>query len=379
MELPEITQVKNLKGKRVLIRVDFNVPIAGGKVAEDFRIKKVLPILQFLRDAGAKIIILSHIGREKFETLLPVSAYLANVFPHTFIAKGFLSKGGKETIAQMKDGDAVMFENLRQWDGEKNEDSAFAAELASFGDLYVNEAFPVSHRKDASVYLLPQLLPSYFGPAFLNEVNNLTLSFTKNPPFLFIIGGAKFETKIPLITKYLEVADTIFIGGALANDFFKLKGYETGTSLVDEGPLDTLKPLLENPKFILPVDVVVDGPQGIITRKPDKLLIGEKIMDIGAETVSMIKDKISKSAFILWNGPLGVCEKGFDAATLAVAGAVGKSKAEGVVGGGDTVAAIEKNALRNPKIFVSSAGGAMLDFLANGTLPGIEVVIHKEK
>jgi phosphoglycerate kinase len=377
MKLPNITKVKNLKGKRVLLRVDFNVPIKDGSVADGFRIQKVLPTLQFLKKSGAKTIILSHIGREKTDTLLPVSAKLGEKIKHIFV-ENFESEKGKVALASLKNGEFALVENLRKWDGEKTSDKKFAKSLAIFGDMFVNEAFAVSHRKDASVFELPKLLPSYFGPLFVNEVENLSLAFKKHKPFLCILGGAKFETKMPLVKKYLVFADMVFVGGALANTFYKLKGLEIGTSLTDEAT-PVMKTLLKNKKLVLPPDVVVDGPNGKVVRSQDQVEATEKIMDDGPETVKILEEKIKKAKFVLWNGPLGLYEGGFDGATLAVATALAKSGVQSIVGGGDTVAAIEKVQTKKKNIFVSTAGGAMLDFLAKGTLPAIDVVLKKKK
>lgn len=377
MKLPQIARVKTLKGKRVIIRVDFNVPIKDGKVVDAFRIEKVIPTLLLLKKAGAKTIILSHLGREKTDTLLPVSKRLAKKVPHAFI-DDFGSDKGVKKLSLMKNGDVVMIENLRKWDGEKAGEKAFAKSLAALGDIYVNEAFAVSHRKDASVYELPKLLPAYFGPLFTIEIENLSLAFKKHHPYLFILGGAKFETKMPLVKKYLAAADTVFIGGALANTFYKLKGYGVGLSLVDkENP--AYKTLLKNNKLLLPTDVVVNGPSGKVVRSHGAVESTETIEDDGPETIVILENLIAKAKFVLWNGPLGYYEGGYGAATLSIAKALSKSKARAVVGGGDTVAAIESIKSKNPNIFVSTGGGAMLDFLSGGTLPAIEVILKKKK
>jgi phosphoglycerate kinase len=278
----------------------------------------------------------------------------------------------------LKNGEIALVQNLRKWDGEKAGDIKFAKSLAVFGDAYVNEAFAVSHRKDASVFQLPKLLPAYFGPLFCDEVENLSFAFKKHHPFLFILGGAKFETKMPLIRKYLTIADTVFVGGALANTFYKIKGYEIGTSLADEATL-AMQTLAKNKKLVIPPDVVVDGPSGKIVRSFDEVEATEKILDGGPMTVEMLKEQIKKAKFILWNGPLGYYEGGFDGATLAVAEALAGSKAGAVVGGGDTVAAIEKIKTKKKNIFISTGGGAMLDFLSKGTLPAIDAIMKKKK
>lgn len=370
MKLPNITKTKNLAGKRVLLRLDLNVPIANGEVADDFRIRKALPTVKFLKKSGAKVIVLSHIGRGKEDSLLPVSWYMRKTLKHSFVAD-FQSEEGKRILGEMKDGSIAILENLRQNDGEKNKSMPFAKSLAVLGDIYVNEAFAVSHRKDASVYLLPRYLPSYFGPLFCDEVEKLSFALHKHTPFLFILGGAKFETKMPLIKKYLKIADTVFVGGALANNFFKVLRYEVGNSLVGDAHL-SLKPVLKNKKLILPLDVVVDCPTGKCVKAPHELLPAESILDSGPQTIAMLEKQVKKAKFVLWNGPLGNYEAGYDEATLALAHFVLGSGAKAVVGGGDTVAAIAKCKTKKNNTFISTGGGAMLEFLAHGTLPGIE-------
>jgi phosphoglycerate kinase len=383
MKLREIEKVKNLKGKRVLLRLDLNVPLAKGEVVDDFRIRKILPTLKFLKKMGAKTIILSHTGRGKEDSLLPVSRYMAKNLKHSFVVD-FQSEEGKKTLGGMKDGDIAMLENLRQNGGEKGKSQkdmkAFAKSLAILGDIYINEAFAVSHRKDASIYLIPKFLPSYFGPLFCDEVENLSFAMQKHSPFLFVLGGAKFETKMPLIKKYLAVADTVFVGGALANNFFKVLGYEIGGSLIDGAHL-TLGPILKNKKLLLPIDVVVNGPAGTSVKSPKEVLPTESILDSGPKTVAMLAEQVKSAKFILWNGPLGNYEGGYGDSTLALAEAILGSKAKAVVGGGDTVAAIAQCSINSGKktsTFISTGGGAMLEFLAHGTLPGIDAQITKK-
>ncbi len=376
--LPNITKIKNLRGKRVLLRLDLNVPLANGEVVDDFRIRKILPTVRFLKKAGAKIIILSHIGRGKEDSLLPVSEYMAKTLKHSFVAD-FQTEEGKTTLLGMKNGEIVMLENLRRNDGEKgkekNRSIPFAKSLSALGDMYVNEAFAVSHRKDASIWLLPKYLPSYFGPLFCEEVEKLSFALHKHKPFLFILGGAKFETKMPLIQKYLKIADTVFVGGALANNFFKVLGYEVGASLVDDARL-SLKPILKNDKLLLPLDVVVDKK---VVKAPNEVLSGETIFDSGPKTVAMLVEHVKKAKFVLWNGPLGNYEAGYGDATLALAHSILGSKAKAVVGGGDTVAAIAKCHAVKKNTFISTGGGAMLEFLAHGTLPGILAITKIKK
>lgn len=376
MKLPDITKIKSLKGKRVVLRLDLNVPVVNGEVVDDFRIRKALPTVVFLKKSGAKVIILSHTGRGKEDSLLPVSRYITKTLKHFFITD-FQSEEGGKTLGSMRNGDVAILENLRQNDGEKNKNVLFAKSLAALGDIYVNEAFAVSHRKDASIYLIPKYLPSYFGPLFCDEVENLSFAMHKHSPFLFVLGGAKFETKMPLIQKYLKVADTVFVGGALANNFFKVLGYEVGDSLVDGAHL-SLKPILKNKKLILPHDVIVSCPTGKCVKTPNEVLAGESILDSGPKTIALLAEQVKMAKFILWNGPLGNYEAGYGEATLSLAHAVLGSRAKAVVGGGDTVAAIAKCKTKKTNTFISTGGGAMLEFLAHGTLPGIDAIIKKK-
>jgi phosphoglycerate kinase len=337
-----IKQIKNLKGKTVLLRVDFNVPIKGGKVEDDFRIIKALPTINFLIKKGAKIILITHLGKDGTASLQPV-------------IKRFFA------ISKIAPGKVTFFENIRKFPGEMKNDPALAKKLSALGDIYVNDAFSVSHREHTSVVALPKYLPSYAGFQLEEEVENLSHAFKKTKhPFLFILGGAKFSTKMPLLKKYLKLADYVFVGGALANDFLKAKGYDVGKSLVGEDSYG-IRELLKNKKLILPVDFV----------KKDGAII-----DIGKNSIKDLESYIKKAKFILWNGPLGRYEDGGAEATKKILKLVAGSKAETIIGGGDTVALISK---MNPPAggekkfsFVSTGGGATLDFLANGTLPGIK-------
>lgn len=347
-----LKQIKNLKGKTVLLRVDFNVPIKGGKVVDDFRIKAALPTIRFLRNKGARVILLSH-HSSKGQSLRPIQKYLSKIF----------------SIDEVK-----LLENLRFDRGEEKNDSVFAKKLASLGDVYVNDAFPVSHRVHASIISLPKYLPSFAGFQLENEVKNLSKAI-KNPkhPFLFILGGAKFSTKMPLIKKYLKLADHVFIGGALANDFLKAKGCEVGLSLVDETNYNIEK-ILKNKKLILPTDVLVKSGHKLINKKSNEIKKNEIILDIGEETVKNLASIIKQSKLILWNGPLGKYEDGGAEGTRKVLKLVANAKTETIVGGGDTVVLVSEMKLENKFSFVSTGGGATLDFLANGTLPGIKAL-----
>jgi phosphoglycerate kinase len=273
----------------------------------------------------------------------------------------------------MQNGDVVLLENLRIHEEEMENDLNFTNHLAQLGDIYVNDAFSVSHREHSSIVGLPKLLPSYIGLLFEEEIKNLSIVLNPPKPFLFILGGAKFETKMPLIIKYLEKADYVFVGGALANDFFKAKGLNVGKSLVSNEDFGISK-VLDKPNLILPKDLTVRNKDGIFVKEPEKILDDDQILDIGVEAIAELEKIINKSKFILWNGPIGDYEKGFRDGTLDLARAIIKSSAQSIVGGGDTFAVISKLNLEDKFSFTSSAGGAMLEFIYSGTLPGIEAL-----
>ena len=371
--MKSIRDIPHFEGVKILVRADFNVPIKNGAVADDFRIRAALPTIDFLREKGAKIILISHIEANEGgnPSLKPIADHLKSKLkePVTFLQN---IKNANEFINQeLKDGKCVLLENLRFNDGEKNNDAKFAKELASLADIYVNEAFPVSHRAHASIVGVPKFLLSYAGFQFEREVGNLSKAFNPTHPFFFILGGAKFETKLPLIEKFSKTADEIFVGGALANDIFKAKGYEVGKSTVSEStfhlPLST---------FLLPIDVVNQNKE---IKSPDSLSKDDSILDAGPKTVELLRQKVNGARFILWNGPLGMYEDGYREPTIALAEMIGAKtqggkETQSIVGGGDTLAAIATLKIEDQFTFVSTGGGAMLDFLAMGTLPGIDAL-----
>jgi phosphoglycerate kinase len=360
------------------------VAMQNGVVVDDFRIRKTIPTLDFLKGKGANVVMVSHIdavaGSKDKPTLRPVIEALNKLgFPCEFAktieeAEEISSKKTDQIGARF-----ILLENIRYYPGEMANDPAFAKKLATLGDIYVNDAFSVSHRAHASIVGVPKLLPHFAGFQLALEVENLSKAFNPPHPFLFILGGAKFDTKLPLVQKFLDKADTIFIGGALSNDFFKAKGYEVGHSMVSSVKIN-FDQLISNNKIILPTDVIVnsDGLQKSLLF--DQVTSNEKILDAGPKTLALLQEKINKAEFILWNGPLGNYENGYKEPTheLArmIAGAT-KNGVESIVGGGDTLAAIAElkqssgESLEDAFTFVSTGGGAMLDFLAQGTLPGI--------
>lgn len=371
--LPSLVQLGDVRGKRVLLRISVNVPVVNGHIENAFRIQNALPTIRTLSKKGARVILLGHIGRDVTETLRPVYDAIAAEMP----LKAFLPLEGEKTrtaIESLEAGEVVMLENVRQHPGEETNDTAFAEVLASYGDVYINDAFSDSHRAHASLVGIPEILPSYFGDTFITEYQALTAAMEPKAPSLLILGGAKFETKLPLIEKYLHIYDHIFITGALANDFFKAKGYEVGTSLISDRDF-ALKALLQHKKILLPLDVTVQGKAGVRLTTPDAVRTDESMLDVGPETMAMLTPYIKQAKTILWNGPLGNYERGFAKYTEECATLVAKSSAFSVVGGGDTIATIEASGMSREFGFLSTAGGAMLVFLESGSLPAIDVVV----
>jgi phosphoglycerate kinase len=267
----------------------------------------------------------------------------------------------------------LLCENIRLYDGEKKNDEAFAKKLAALGKYYVNDGFSVSHRKHASIVGIPKFLPGYLGLQFEEEIKNLSQVFDPPQPFLFILGGAKFDTKLPLVEKFLTIADTIVIAGALANDVYKARGWNVGDSLVADADID-LSALSTNPKIVVPQDVLikVQGKDTIVDA--DNVPDGANILDVGPESMKIFSQILTGTKAVLWNGPLGNYENGYKQPTLKLAKLIAETGGLTVLGGGDTLAAIQELGIEDTFTFVSTGGGAMLDFLAEGTLPGLEAL-----
>ncbi len=350
---------KDLLNKKVLVRVDFNVSIKKGRVIDSFRIEQSLSTINYLIKKGARIILTSHLGSDGVASLAPIAKYLNKLFPTRLIIGSKLVDLRPKIDLSLNSGQIVLLENLRRFKGEEKNDPKFAKQLATLADIYVNDAFSVSHRTHASVSAITKYLPSYAGPLFIKEFKNLSLAFKPKGKLVVIIGGRKFQTKLPLIKKFLKTADSIFVGGALANSFMKALGCDIGSSVAEDN-VNYLKPLLKNKKIILPLDVI-KNKKG-------------QIVDIGPKSLKQI-EQITKSAeLILWNGPLGWFETGAKTGTLTTAKIIAKAHGVSIVGGGDTLVAIRELNLIKDFDFVSTAGGAMLDFLATGTLPGIKAL-----
>ena len=371
-----ITECTDLAGKRVLVRAGIDVPVSDdGVVLDDFRLKKTLPTLQLLRTAGARVVIIGHTSRADGTadvSLRPVCTLLNSYMPVAW-AGGVVGDAITAQVDALKDGDMLMLENLRFEKGEKENDLAFAKVLASYGDIYVNDSFSVSHREHASIVGVPALLPSYAGELFMQELQHLVLAQSPKSPSLFVLGGAKFETKLPLVERLLPFYDHIFIGGALANNFFKAQGHVVGTSLVSDIDISTSS-VFTSPKLLLPIDVTVGSAHGPLVKKLSEVTSEDSIRDAGPETIEMLREVMGTVETLLWNGPLGDYEHGFGASTKRFAEVVAEAKGISIVGGGDTVASIQDASITDRFTFLSTAGGAMLAFLEVGTLPGIEAL-----
>ncbi|HWC57514.1 MAG TPA: phosphoglycerate kinase [Candidatus Paceibacterota bacterium] len=359
-------------GTHVVVRVDFNVPLKGGVIVDDRRIKNAFPTIDLLLKKKTVPILVAHL-EDGTKSLRPIARFLSRSYRVDFITGDIFDVHTTGRIAATRPGRVVLLENIRRYEGEKKNDPKFAKQLASLGDAYVDEAFSVAHRAHASIVGVPKLLPHYAGLAFAKEVKALT--FTLRRPFFFILGGAKFETKVPLIEKFLKMADHVFIAGAIANSFFKASGFPVGKSVVDDGQDKSIKKFANNAKLLLPIDVVVVHGKKSRTCTLEEVKKDDIIVDIGPKTVALVIEKVKKAKLIVWNGPTGWYEKGFTGATKKIARAIESSKAHAIIGGGDTGAVIEKTLRKHSKhIFISTAGGAAIDFLAKGTLPGIEAL-----
>lgn len=366
-----IQDAGDLKGKKVLVRIDVD---DGG--VNSFPVEALKPTLSYLKEAGARIILLGHVGRDKDASAEKLFEILRKGLPLHFTLRFIPYLVGdivRSSIDVMQDGDIVLLENVRSDEREIMNDEGFAQELAKLADVYVNDAFAVSHRKHASVVGVPKFLPSYAGFGLQTEVETLSKALTPESPSMFILSGAKIETKLPLIEKFVKIYDYVFVGGVPANSFFKAKGFETGVSVISDEYVD-ISSVVDNEKILIPSDVVVfsDGKSDI--KKIEEVSPTDKIVDAGPETVEMLKEKISHMHCVLWNGPLGEYERGFDVATKDIARIISSSSAHTFIGGGDTLSAIAGLHLEDRYSFISTGGGAMLRFLLDGTLPGIEAL-----
>lgn len=374
ISMRSIKDIPVLENIPVLVRAPLNVTIVGGKVASTFRLESALPTIRFLTERGARVILISHIGELGTETLHPVYEAMKRFIPNLVFCPETIGPVARKAARDLLPGGVLMLENLRRNVGEKKNDPKFAAELAQLADVFVEDSFDVCHREHAGVVGVPELLPSYAGFLVEAEVKELSKALKPSRPSLAIIGGAKFGTKEPVLQKLASLYDRVFVGGALANDFLQASGFAIGKSLTSGGDNTHIKKLLKDKKIFLPVDVVVQSPRGTRTVKVGEVKTDETIVDAGPASVALVGGYAKKAKTVLWNGPLGEYEDGFAEGTTALAREVAASKGRTVVGGGDTVAVIEKLGMNALFSFISTGGGAMLDFLAKGTLPGIRVL-----
>lgn len=357
-----------------------NIPVLLriSQVNNSARLAGALPTIEYLRKRHARVILMSHVSGTGTETLQPMLALMRTKIPDLGFCPVATGPEARAAVRDVPPGGVLLLENLRRNAGEEKNDPAFAEELASLGDVFVEDAFDTCHRKHASIVTLPTLLPAYAGLTVEKEVSELTKALKPKRPAFAVISGVKFSTKEPILRKLIKTYDRVAVGGALANDFLKAAGYLVGTSLVSDADERSIKEMLKNKRLVMPVDVIV-APMGAkraagrIAELSD-VRENEAILDFGPKTAELMSDIARTSKTVLWNGPLGNFENGFSEATETFARAVAESKAYSIVGGGDTIAAIEKVEAGGRLSFISTGGGAMLDFLAEGTLPGIEAL-----
>lgn len=382
----------DLRGKRALVRVDYNVPLKDGKVADDTRIHASLPTLNYLLEQGASVALLSHLGRPKGKvvpelSLKPVAERLSDLLgkPVAF-QPDCVGEAAVQAAQSLKPGDVLLLENTRFHPEEKANDPAFAAELAKLGDVFVNDAFGSAHRAHASTVGVAHLLPAVAGFLMERELEYLGDALD-NPehPFVAILGGAKVSDKIGVVKRLMELADRLLIGGGMANTFLAAQGLDMAESLVEDEAVPTAREVLEQAgdKLVLPVDLVVaaafeaDADRKVVP--VDQVPAGWRAMDIGPKTVAAFSKALADARLIVWNGPMGVFEMPpFAEGTFAVGKAVAESGAVSIVGGGDSAAAIRQAGLTDKISHVSTGGGASLEFLEGKPLPGVEALLDRD-
>ncbi|MGI6741235.1 MAG: phosphoglycerate kinase [Brevefilum sp.] len=381
----------DVKDKKVLVRVDFNVPLSEGAVGDDTRIQAALPTINYLLENGAAVILCSHLGRPKDApdpafSLRPVAEYLATlVDAEVKFAEDCIGEAANKAADSLEPGQVLVLENTRFHAGEKKNDPEMAKQLASLADLYVNDAFGSAHRAHASTAGVADYLPSAAGFLLEKEIKYLGNAIAEpERPFVAILGGAKVSDKIGVIENLLTKADQILIGGGMANTFFKAQGYEMGDSLVEEDVLDTARALLDTAagKLILPVDMVIadafEADADTQVLPVGDVPAGWRVLDIGPRSVEIFGEVIQQAKTIVWNGPMGVFEfEKFARGTFEVARLVAESGATSIVGGGDSVSAIKKSGLEDKITHISTGGGASLEMLEGRILPGLAVLDDK--
>jgi phosphoglycerate kinase len=394
MNKKSVRDVAELAGKRVFVRVDFNVPLENGKITDDKRIRETLPTINFLIDKGAKVILASHLGRPNGQVVEELrhtasAARLAELLGKPVTkANEAIGEAVEAQVAALNNGDVLLLENVRFYEGEEKNDPELAKAFAKLADLFVNDAFGAAHRAHASTEGIAHLLPAVSGLLMERELEVLGKALN-NPerPFTAIVGGSKVKDKIAVIDKMLEIADNIIIGGGLSYTFFKAQGHEIGKSLVDNSKLDLALEFIEKAKklgknFLIPVDIVVtdDFSANANTKivDVDGIPAEWEGIDIGPKTRELYADVIKNSKLVVWNGPMGVFEiEPFSHGTQAVARACAETSGYTVIGGGDSAAAAEKFHLADKMDFISTGGGASLEFMEGKVLPGVVALNDK--
>jgi phosphoglycerate kinase len=370
-----VRDIPHLNDIPVLVRAALNVPIANGAVANSYRLKRALPTIDYLRAKNARVILIGHIGEAGTETLAPVCEAMKQFIPGIEFCPVSTGPQARAAARALPPGGVLMLENLRRDAGETANDPAFAAKLAELADVFVEDSFDVCHRAHASVVGVPKLLPSYAGLLVEEEVRELSKALKPAHPALAVIGGAKFSTKEPVLERLLETYDRVHVGGALGNDFIQARGYGVGKSLVSGADAARIGAMLKNQKLSLADDVIAAPPGSARAQghavAVDQIPADQAALDDGPQTQEALAALVAQAKTVLWNGPLGNYENGFIDATDALAQAIARSGAYSVIGGGDTVASIDKLGINDRFSFISTGGGAMLDFIAKGTLPGI--------
>jgi phosphoglycerate kinase len=378
-----VRDIAVLENIPVLVRASLNVPIENGVVTNDYRLRKALLTIRFLTERNARVVLISHLGEKGTETLAPVAKALGGLIHDVSFCNETVGARVRAAIHDMHPGHVLVLENLRRNQGERENTPAFAQELATLADVFVQDSFDTCHRVHASMVGVPKFLPSYAGLQVEEEVVELSSALTPARASLAVIGGAKFSTKEAVLTRLLEVYGQVFVGGALANDFLKAAGFPVGKSLVSDVDAPAIKKVLNNPRLVIPVDSLVVPASAMGTpdvRSKARVALNEDvredeiILDHGPKTSELLEEVARKAKNVLWNGPLGMYESNFVDATNNFAKVVAATNAHSVIGGGDTIAAIESLGLLSRFSFVSTGGGAMLDFLAKGTLPGIDAL-----
>lgn len=385
----------DVKGKKVLVRVDFNVPLGENReITDDTRIKAALPTIQYLLDNGAKVILCSHLGRPKGEfkpefSLEPVAKRLAELLGDTKIvfAKDVIGESADKAVAEMKEGEIVLLENLRFHAEETKNDPEFAKKLAGYADLFVLDAFGTAHRAHASTAGVAAYLPAVAGFLIGKELDFIggALEDPKRP-FVAILGGAKIADKIPVINNLFDKVDCLIIGGGMANTFLAAKGYKMGKSLVDADSIELAKTLMADAekkgvKMLLPVDLKCAGEFAdteAIVCADDAVADDLMALDIGPKTLELYAGEVKQAKTVIWNGPMGVAEfKNFAGGTEGVARAMADSDATTIIGGGDSAAAVKKLGYADKMSHISTGGGASLEFMEGKVLPGIAALNDK--